>query len=100
MAYHRVQLLLTHEQHRKLKQLARLRKTSVSALVREFVERGLQEETARGEADWIERTRRVTQALLEARGGKPIEVDPVQLLREIREERGHALAPWVEASDD
>jgi len=99
MAYYRVQLLLTHEQHRKLKQLARLRQTSISALVREFVEKGLQE-AVREETDWLERTRRVAQALLEARGGKPIEVDPVQLLREIREERGHALAPWVEVSDD
>ena len=93
MSYQRVQVLLTPEQYRALKRLAQRRRESLSAVVRDLVQRGLEEE----KEDWIERTRRITQALLEARGGKPIPVDAVALIREIREERAHAVAPQADA---
>ena len=93
MPYQRVQILLTPEQHRALKRLAQRRRESLSALVRELVQKGLEKERE----DWVERTRRVTRALLEARNGKPIPVDAVELVRSLREERADALAPWTDA---
>ena len=97
MSYRRVQLLLTPEQHGALKRLARQRRTSVSALVREMVARGLAQERV----DWIARTRQVTQALLDARRDQPAQVvDAVDLVRSLREERGDALAPWATPRGD
>lgn len=40
---HRTQIMLGEQQYQALKRLARIRKTSMGQLVREFVERGLQE---------------------------------------------------------
>ena len=96
MSYHRVQLLLTPEQHRELKRLARQRRESISALVREMIARGLQQESE----DWIEHTRRVTQNLLAKQGGKPLAVDAVELVRDLREERSDAIAPWATTRRD
>jgi len=96
VSYRRVQLLLTPEQHRTLKRLARQRRKSISALVREIIARELQQENE----DWIERTRRVTQDMLAKRGGKPIAVDAVELIRGLREERSDAIAPWATTHRD
>jgi len=96
VSYHRVQLLLTPEQHRELKRLARQRRASISALVREMIARELQQKNE----DWIERTRRVTQDLLAKRGGKPIAVDAAELVRGLREERSDAIAPWATTRRD
>ena len=96
MSYQRVQILLTPEQYRALKRMAQRRRESLSALVRALVQKGLEQERE----DWVERTRRVTRALLEARGGKPIAFDAVELVRSLREERADALAPWTDAGRD
>jgi predicted DNA-binding protein len=92
MSYQRVQILLTTEQYRALKRQARIRGATMSALVREMVARGLEA----GE-DWIERTRRVTREMLETRGGEPMGIDAVELIREMREERADAIEPFTYA---
>ena len=92
MPYQRVQILLTAEQYRTLKRQARRRGATMSALVREMVARELEA----GE-DWIERTRRVTREMLEARGGKPMGMDAVELVRQMREERADAIEPFTDA---
>lgn len=92
MPYRRVQILLTPEQYRTLKRQARRRGVTMSALVREMVARRLAVEE-----DWIERTRRVTREMLEARGGKPMGMDAVELVRQMREERADANEPFTDA---
>lgn len=92
MSYQRVQILLTTEQYHKLKRKARRQGVTMSALVRQMVERGLE-----GGEDWIERTRRVTREMLEARGGKPMGLDAVELIRQMREERADAIEPFTDA---
>lgn len=44
MTLHRAQILLEPWQHARLKDLARDRRTTISRLVREMIERGLEEE--------------------------------------------------------
>ena len=95
----RTQILLTEEQVRRLRRLAQEQGTSMYALVRQALDQalaGLDEE----KEDWVARTRRVTRALLEARGGKPIPGDAVELVRSLREERADALAPWADTPRD
>ena len=95
----RTQILLTEEQVRRLRRLAQEQGTSMSALVRQALDQalaGLDEE----KEDWVARTRRVTRALLEARGRKPIPGDAVELVRSLLEERADALAPWADTPRD
>ncbi len=98
MTLQRVQLFLTQEQYRRLKYLARVRQTSVSAVVREILEHTLPPAVG-PTTEWMARTREVSQKVLAARGGKPLPVDIVELIRTMREERAHALAPWIETSN-
>ena len=97
MSYQRVQILLTPEQYRRLKRLAHLQRQSLSSVVRELIQQGLENLPASGqprEADlsWLEQTHQAVQRMLEARG-EPIAADAVELIRSIREERADELAP-------
>lgn len=89
----RAQILLEPEQHRRLTEIAREEHRSLSDLVREMVQHQL---TARDHEDEIKRRRRLAaleeierhrQSLLRARGGKPLDIDVVELVAEMREER-------------
>lgn len=93
MPYQRVQILLTGEQYRALKRRARRQGVTMSSLVREMVAQGLA-----AEEDWVARTRRVTREMLEARGGKPMGMDAVELVRQMREERADAIEPFAVAN--
>ena len=98
MSYQRVQILLTPEQYRRLKRLAHLQRQSLSSVVRELIQQGLENLPIAGrprEADlsWLEQTHQAVQRMLEARGGEPIAADAVELIRSIREERANELAP-------
>ena len=83
----RTQILLTGEQLRRLRRLAKARETSVSALVREIVDQGLAEhegrkqdlfETLEESAQWLEQH-------------APDLVHTPEDLQAMREERDHAL---------
>jgi len=87
MSLVRTQILLTDEQLRHLRRLARARDASVSALVREMVDQGLAERNQRKQelfaaleesARWIEQH-------------APDLVHTPENLRAMREERDHAL---------
>lgn len=86
---YRAQLLLQPDLHRRLRQIARREGRSISEVTRDLLEYALtqreQEQTAR-----LERVRALRQAAEQIQtelGGKPLEVDVVELIREEREER-------------
>jgi len=92
--YTRVQFVLTEDLHARLRRLAEKRGESMSALVREFLERGL----AEAEEQQRERRRKVLARLAEASkaleeaGVKPLDGDEVvEMLRQMREERMNEL---------
>jgi len=84
MPKHRTQLLLDEAQYERLAELARSQKRSVSAVVREFVDRGLEEkeETKSRKLRALERLAEIGQRI-EERGGVPSE----DLIAQLREER-------------
>ncbi len=89
MALSRLQVLLTEDQARRLRALASRRDTSVSALLRQIVERALQEE----EETMLRRRNEVIARLAESahwlhRQAPDLQHTPT-LLEQIREERLH-----------
>lgn len=90
---YRAQILLTPEQHRRLRELAEREKRSISKVTRELLEDALR----RREQDQQSRLERVHAAgetaerILRERGGEPYRADVTTTLLEAREERGHGL---------
>ncbi len=89
----RTQILLEPEQYRALVELARLEGRSLSELLRELVRDYLAQRDQA--ADMIrarqmaalERIRQHRQAVLERRGGVPLDIDVAALVAAVREER-------------
>ena len=92
----RTQILLEPEQHRELAQAARMEGRSVSDLVREIVREQLDERKQAREAELrrqleaLDRIREHRDAILARRGGKPLDIDVVELINQMREERDAA----------
>lgn len=90
---YRARILLEPAQQRALAELARREGRSVSDLVREMIQRQLDqrrhEEDAirRRRLAAVEQIRRHCQAILERRGGAPLDVDVVEMIDRLREER-------------
>jgi hypothetical protein len=98
MAMHRTQLFLDEGQHRRLGRLAATRNRSISEIVREYVERGLQED---------EKDREERRAALRRIGESRRELERLygvyqgDLIAEIREERERDRdRVLTDASDD
>lgn len=94
----RTQLLLEPEQHQALAEIARKEGRSISAIVREMVQRQIEQQQEMARADLerrlaaLERIRRHRDEAIERRGGRPVDLDVVALIRQAREERdGRAL---------
>ncbi|HEV8636366.1 MAG TPA: ribbon-helix-helix domain-containing protein [Chloroflexota bacterium] len=93
VTFHRTQVLLEPEQHRALSALARREGRSMSDLLREIVRRELarrEQELEAKKRQWLEGLERIEQRkqeMLARRGGKPIDIDVVQLINEARDER-------------
>lgn len=89
----RTQLLLEPEQHRALAEIARQEGRSISDVVREMVQRQIEQrrESARADRERrlaaLERIRRHRDQAIERRGGRLIDLDVVALIRQAREER-------------
>jgi predicted CopG family antitoxin len=89
----RTQILLEPEQHKVLSEIARSEGRSVSEVVREIIrERLAQREqeinaNIKRRLEALERIRAHREAILARRGGKPIEMDVVEMINEMREER-------------
>lgn len=87
--FYRTQLLLQPDLHRRLRQIARREGRSISDVSRELLEDALtrreEERTARLER--VRALRRIAEEIQLERGGKTMDVDVVELIREEREER-------------
>jgi hypothetical protein len=100
---YRAQILLEPEQHKQLAEIAAREGRSVSHVVREAVveyvtartQGSVREKRLRG----LENIKKLRAEILEQRGGKPIEIDPVELIRRMREERGDELFNVVSNRD-
>ena len=90
---HRTQILLEPEQYRALVELARLEGRSLSELLRELVREHLAQRDQAADVirarqmAALERIRQHRQALLERRGGVPLDIDVAALVAAVREER-------------
>lgn len=99
MAMHRTQLFLDEEQHRELARLAAMRRRTISEIVREYVERGLQGEESDRQAHLaalrtIGEGRRESRRLVGSYEGDPV--------AEAREERtrdfDRVVSDWSDAA--
>lgn len=92
---YRAQILLEPEQHKILAEIAANAGRSISDVVREAVAEYVVTKTH--EDQWerklkaLEKIQQHREEMLRELGGKPIEVDPVKILDEIREERDNEL---------
>jgi predicted CopG family antitoxin len=94
----RTQILLEPEQHERLKQLAEQEQRSLSDLVREMLDAQLDQREQ--EAAVVKQRRlmalrqikRHREAILERRGGQPLESDIPEMIRQMREERDSEVA--------
>ena len=90
---YRTQILLEPEQHRALAEIAEREGRSVSDVVREMIRRQLEQKEQSAEAttkrrlEALERIREHREAILQERGGKPIDIDFVEVINQMREER-------------
>ncbi len=93
----RMQILMAHRQRQRLMELAGAQKRSVSDLIREAVDRYLeQEETRRVQARRaIHQMKAVRESLLRSRSGQPMEIDAAEFIRQMREERTDELGRRV-----
>jgi len=90
---YRAQILLEPEQHKKLAEIAARQGKSVSLIVREAVAQYVvAQETSRDkQKEVFARIKQHHEAILKRRGGKPVELDTVELIHQMREERENEL---------
>jgi predicted CopG family antitoxin len=90
---YRTQILLEPAQHDALAAIARREKRSVSDVVREMIRQQLEkraqdaDEELRRRLEGLERVRQHREDLLRELGGKPMDFDVVEYIRQLREER-------------
>ena len=101
MAKYRAQILLEPDQHKKLAEIAGQTGRSVSDVVREAVAEYVVEQARETERERrlkaFEKIREHRAAILRDRGGEPIELDTVELVHQMREERDNELLAAVES---
>ncbi|MCX8066320.1 MAG: hypothetical protein RMK65_04650 [Anaerolineae bacterium] len=91
--FYRTQILLSPDQHRRLREIAQREKRSIAAVSRDLLEYALRERERSLESrlQRVYTAHEVAERLLQERGGQPIDVDVVDLLHEARRERENAL---------
>lgn len=93
MALQRTHILLDPEQKRALEKIAQVQRRSVSEIAREYIRDGIKRnnqehtERVRQHLAALERAEQVRKLIREERGGKQLDVDIVEIIREMREER-------------
>jgi len=102
---HRTQILLEPEQHQALTEIARREKRSLSDVVREMLqvqlEQRRQDATAvkKRRLEALEAIKSHRQAILDRWGGKPLEIDVVELISQMRDERDAELTRFIQDRD-
>jgi len=86
---YRAQILLEQGQRKTLAQIAHAEGRSMSDVARELIRLGLEARSATPEMRWRKRDRALAQAakqreaMRQRRGGRPIDLDPAEVLRSI-----------------
>ena len=94
---HRTQILLESEQHRALAEISRKEQRSIPDLVREILAADLRRRNQEAQVrrsrglQALAAIRQHRDQMLARRGGEPIEVDIVELINRMRDERDHDL---------
>jgi hypothetical protein len=92
---HRAQILLEHDQHQELAQIAQREGTSISEIVRDAVSQWLAErnhdEILRRRMEALERVGQHREVILTRRDGKAIEIDVPTVIEQMREDRDDEL---------
>ena len=92
---HRAQILIDPEQHQALAEIAQQEGASISEIVRLAVHKWLAErhedQVLRRQMDALAEIGRHHHAILDRRGGKPLEIDLAEIIEQIREERDGEL---------
>lgn len=93
----RMQILMARNQRQRLVKLANVQKRSLSELIREAVDYYLEREEIQYEQARraIQRIKAVRESLLLARHDQPVEIDLVNLIHQMREERADELGGQV-----
>ena len=95
----RAQISIEPAQHNALVQIAREEGRSVSDVARELIRLGLAARTETPEMRWrgrdraLEQAAQLREAIRQRRGGRPIDLDPPELLRSMRDERDAGFSP-------
>jgi hypothetical protein len=93
---HRAQILIDPEQHQALAEIAQQEGTSISEIVRLAVHHWLAErhedQVLRRQMDALAEIVRHRHAILDRRGGKPLEIDLAETIKQMREERDGELS--------
>ena len=102
---HRTQILLEPAQHQALSEIAQREQRSLSDLVREMLQAQLDRRERDAPAvkqrrlEALTQIRRHRQAILDRRGGRPLEIDAVDLIKQIRDERDGELTGVIPDRD-
>jgi hypothetical protein len=93
---HRAQILIDPEQHQALAEIAQQEGTSISEIVRHSVQQWFSErhedQVLRRQMDALAEIGRHRHAILDRRGGKPLEVDLAEIIEQMREVRDGELS--------
>jgi hypothetical protein len=95
---YRAQILIEQRQRKTLAQIARQEGRSISDVARELIRLGLEARNETPEMRWRKRDRALARAaelraaILRRRGGRPLDIDPAELIRSMREERDAAIS--------
>lgn len=93
--FDRFQLLWHKRQRAALTRLAKARGLTLTEITRQAIELGIreleQDNKFTRRADALERADKLREEILARNGGQPLDIDPVEDLRKIREERDARL---------
>lgn len=93
MAMQRTHIMLDPEQKRALEKIAQVQGRSVSELAREYITDGIERynrertETIHHRLEALERAEQAREMIRRERGGKTLDVDVVEIIRQMRVER-------------
>jgi predicted transcriptional regulator len=97
MVLQRMHIMLDPEQKRVLEEIAQQQKRSVSELAREYISDGIERfnqeraEDIQRRLAALDRAEQVRMTIRRERGGMPLDVDVVEIIREMRAERHDEL---------